>query len=100
MKRLSSIYFDGKSYAEYCAANNVECTESELKAAAQFDFAPISSISFENYSRNTFCDITIDGYEFIGISVKHLFTDLSRDTKKHNILYPSHNPTPDPGALY
>lgn len=98
MVKLEQIYFDGQGYAKYLVENNEVVSQEEVDIANRFNFTPVDSISFEQYPPQTFCDITIGDYYLKGISLKHLFTDIKNQTK--TILYPSHNPTPDPGALY
>ena len=96
MIKLNKIYFDGQSYAKSLA--NEEGTQKKIDIANRFNFTPVDSISFESYQPQTFCDITIGDYYLRAIPLKHLFTDIQR--KEITILYPSHNPSPDPGGLY
>ena len=96
MIKLKKIYFDGQSYAKSLA--NEEGTQKKIDIANRFNFTPVDSISFESYQAQTFCDITIGDYYLRAISLEHLFTDIQR--KEITILYPSHNPSPDPGGLY
>jgi hypothetical protein len=96
MVKLKKIYFDGQSYAK--SLTNEESNQSKIDIANRFNFTPVDSISFEDYQPQTFCDITIGDYYLRAISLEYLFTDIQR--KEITILYPSHNPSPDPGGLY
>lgn len=98
MIKLEQIYFDGQGYAKYLVESNEASSQDEIDIANRFNFTPVDSISFEQYQPQTFCDITIGDYCLQGVSLKHLFTDIQKQTR--TILYPSHNPSPDPGALY
>ena len=98
MIKLEQIYFDGQGYAKYLAESNKEYSQDEIDIANQFNFTPVDSISFEQYQPQTFCDITIEDYCLQGISLNYLYTDIQKQVR--TILYPSHNPTPDPGGLY
>jgi hypothetical protein len=96
MIKLNKIYFDGQSYAKSLA--NEESNQDKINIANRFNFTPVDSISFESYQSQTFCDITIGDYYLRAISLEYMFTDIQR--KEITILYPSHNPSPDPGGLY
>ena len=98
MIKLKKIYFDGKGYAKALAANGCKYSQEEVDIANGFNFTPIDSISFEYYQPQTYCDITIGDHCLKAVSITHLYTDISNQTS--TILYPSHNPTPDPGGLY
>lgn len=98
MIHLNKIYFDGKGYIQKCIDVN-DPPEPELaKICSSLNFTPVDSISFERYQSQTFCDITIGDYYIQGVLLEHLFTDIKKSS--NTILYPSHNPTPDPGGLY
>jgi hypothetical protein len=98
MINLNKIYFDGQGYAKYLIESNEASSQDEIDIVNRFNFTPVDSISFEQYPPQTFCDITIGNYHIQGVSLKHLFTDIEKQTR--TILYPSHNPSPDPGGLY
>ena len=98
MIQLNKIYFDGKGYIQRCIDSNDPPADDLIKICSRFNFTPVDSISFENYEPQTFCDITINDYYVQGVSIKHIYTDIKKSTQ--TILYPSHNPSPDPGGLY
>ena len=98
MIKLEKIYFDGKGYAKAMIEQENEYSQEEVDIANRFNFTPIDSISFEYYQPQTYCDIIIGDYYLKAVSITHLYTDISNQTK--TVLYPSHNPTPDPGGLY
>ena len=98
MVKLEQIYFDGQGYAKYLIESDEASSQDEIDIANRLNFTPVDSISFEEYSPQTFCDITIGDLCIKGVSLEHLYTDIQKQTR--TILYPSHNPTPDPGALY
>jgi len=98
MVKLEQIYFDGQGYAKYLIESNEASSQDEIDIANRLNFTPVDSISFEEYNPRTFCDITIGDLCIKGVSLKHLYTDIQKQTR--TILYPSHNPTPDPGELY
>jgi len=98
MINLNKIYFDGQGYAKYLIESNEVSSQYEIDIANRFNFTPVDSISFKQYPSQTFCDITIGDYHIKGVSFNHLFTDIKKQTR--TILYPSHNPTPNPGELY
>ena len=103
MIKLEQIYFDGQSYAKYLSESGEAFSQDEIDIANQCNFTPVDSISFEQYQPQTFCDIKIGDYYFEGVSINHLYTNIQNtNIQKRNktILYPSHNPTPDPGGLY
>lgn len=98
MINLNKIYFDGQGYAKYLIESNEASSQDEIDIVNRFNFTPVDIISFEQYSPQTFCDITIGKITIRGVSLKHLFTDIQKQTR--TILYPSHNPSPNPGGLY
>ena len=98
MIQLNKIYFDGKGYIKKCVEANDPQDPDFAKVCSRLNFTPVDSISFESYQPQTFCDITIGDYYIQGVSIEHLFTDIKKSTQ--TVLYPSHNPTPDPGGLY
>jgi len=98
MTKLEQIYFDGQSYAKHLSECDEASSQDEIDIANRFNFTPVDSISFEQYHLKTFCDIVIGDYYFQGVSITHLYTDIQN--KKRTVLYPSHNPSPDPGGLY
>ena len=98
MIQLNKIYFDGKGYIQRCIELNDHPSDDLIKICSRFNFTPVDSISFESYEPQTFCDITIDDYYIQGVSIKHIYTDVKKNAQ--TILYPSHNPAPDPGGLY
>lgn len=98
MTKLEQIYFDGQSYAKHLSECDEEYSQDEIDFVNSLNLTPVDSISFKQYHPQTFCDITIGDYCFQGISITHLYTDIQN--KKRTVLYPSHNPTPDPGGLY
>lgn len=98
MIKLNKIYFDGKSYAQALIQEKELHTQEEINLANRFNFTPVDSISFQDYQPQTYCDITIGEHLIQAVSVDHLYTDIEK--KNRTVLYPSHNPTPDPGALY
>ena len=98
MTKLKKIYFDGKGYAQDLIDRKNEFSQEEVDIANKLNFTPIDSISFENYQEQTYCDIKIGDNYFEAISIEYLYTSITKKTK--TILYPSHNPTPNPGALY
>ena len=98
MIKLKQIYFDGQGYAKYLVESNEASCQDEIDIANRFNFTPVDSISFEQYQPQTFCDITIGDYYLKGISLKHLYTDIQKQTR--TILYPSHNPSTQSGDLY
>ena len=98
MIQLNKIYFDGKGYMQKCIDTNDPQDPDLVKMCSRLNFIPVDSISFEGYQPQTFCDITVGDYYIQGVSIEHLFTDIKTSTQ--TILYPSHNPTPNPGGLY
>ncbi len=98
MIQLNKIYFDGKGYVQRRIDSNDPPEKELAKICSRFNFTPVDSISFENYQPKTYCDITINDYYIQGVSVKHIYTDIKKTPR--DILYPSHNPTPNPGDLY
>ncbi len=98
MIQLNKIYFDGKGYIQRRVELDDLPEEDLAKLCSRFNFTPVDSVSFESYQPQTFCDITIGDYHIQGVSIEHLFTDIKTSTQ--TVLYPSHNPTPDPGGLY
>lgn len=98
MFKLHQIYFDGQGYAKYLSESNKSSSQDEIDIANKHNFTPVDSISFKQYQPKTFCDITIGDYCFKKVLTDYLFTDIQK--KPRTILYPSHNPTPDPGGLY
>lgn len=96
MINLNKIYFDGKGYLEKRFELGDEPDPDLVKICSRFNFTPVDTINFS--TEEGFCDITIGDYYIQGVSSLHLFTDIEKQTR--TILYPSHNPTPDPGALY
>lgn len=96
MINLNKIYFDGKSYLEKLIESGNEPDPDFIKICSRFNFTPVDSVSFNDNSNC--CDITIGDYYIKEVSMIHLFTDISKLTK--TILYPAHNPTPNPGGLY
>ena len=98
MIKLHNIYFDGKSYAKSLLQEKELHSQEEIAIANRFNFTPVDCISFENYQPQTYCDVTIGNHFIQAVSIEHLYTNIEKQTR--TILYPSHNPTPDPGALY
>ena len=98
MIKLNKIYFDGRSYARHLIENNGASSQDEIDLANRLNFTPVDSISFEEYQPQTYCDIKVGNHQFQAVSIDHLYTDIKQ--KPRAILYPSHNPTPDPGGLY
>ena len=98
MIKLSKIYFDGQSYARYLVENNEMFSKDKIDLANQLNFTPVDSISFEKYHSQKYCDITIGSHHFEAVSKDYLYTDIKE--KPRVVLYPSHNPSPDPGGLY
>ena len=98
MIQLNKIYFDGKGYIQKCIESNDPQDPDFVKMCSRLNFTPVDSISFESYQPQTFCDITVGDYYIRAVSVEHLFTDIKKSTQ--TVLYPSHDPTPDPGGLY
>lgn len=98
MTKLEQIYFDGQSYVKHLIESDEEYSQEEIDFINSLNLTPVDSISFEHYHPKTYCDIKIGDYYFEGVSVNHLYTNIQKRNK--TILYPSHNPTPDPGGLY
>lgn len=98
MIKLEKIYFDGKGYAKALTEQGGEYSQEEVNIANKFNFTPVDSISFEYYQPQTYCDITLGDHYIKAVCITHLYTDIREQTK--TVLYPSHNPTPDPGGLY
>jgi len=98
MIQLDKIYFDGKGYIQKCLDVNDPLDPELVKICSSLNFTPVDSISFKSYQSQTFCDITIGDHHIQGVLIEHLFTDIKKTTR--TVLYPSHNPTPDPGGLY
>ena len=98
MTKLEKIYFDGKGYLERCMELGDQPDDELVRICSRFNFTPVDSVSFESFSDGCFCDITIGDHCLQGISTDHLFTDIKNQTK--TVLYPAHNPTPNPGGLY
>ena len=98
MVKLEKIYFDGKGYLERCIELGESPSDDLIRICSRFNFTPVDSVVFKSFSGDAFCDITIDDYCLRDISTEHLFTSIQKQIK--TVLYPSHNPTPDPGGLY
>ena len=98
MVKLEKIYFDGKGYIESCLASGEQPNDELIRICSRFNFTPVDSITFEEYQPQTYCDITIDDHYIKAVSIEYLYTSIEKQTR--TILYPSHNPTPDPGGLY
>jgi hypothetical protein len=98
MTKLEQIYFDGQSYAKHLVEIDEKHSQDEIDFINSLNLIPIDSISFKKYHPKTFCDISIGDYYFQGVSITYLYTDIQNKTR--TILYPSHNPSPDPGGLY
>ena len=98
MIQLNKIYFDGKGYIQKCIESNDPQDPDFVSICSRLNFTPVDSIYFASYQPQTFCDITIGDYYIQGVSIEHLFTDIKKSTQ--TVLYPSHNPIPDPGGLY
>ena len=98
MIKLEKIYFDGKGYVKALIEEGTEYFQEEVDIANRFNFTPVDSISFEYYQPQTYCDITIGDHCLKAVSITHLYTDITSQTR--TVLYPSHNPKPDPGGLY
>ncbi len=98
MTKLEKIYFDGKGYLEKCIELGDQPDDDLVRICSRFNFTPVDSINFESFSGESFCDITIGDHYLCGISTEHLFTDIQKQTR--TVLYPAHNPTPNPGGLY
>ena len=98
MIKLQQIYFDGQSYMKHLIESDEEYSQEEIDFINSLNLTPVDSISFKQYHPQTFCDITIGDYCFQGVSITHLYTDIQN--KKRTTLYPTNNPTPDPGGLY
>jgi len=96
--KLEKIYFDGKGYIESCLASGEQPNDELIRICSRFNFTPVDSITFEEYQPQTYCDITIDDHYIKAVSIEHLYTSIEKQTR--TILYPSYNPTPDPGGLY
>lgn len=98
MIQLNKIYFDGKGYMQKCIELNDPQDPDLVKICSRLNFTPVDSISFENYHPQTFCNITVGNYYIQGVSIEHLFTDISKKTNEN--FYLNCEPTPDPGGLY
>ena len=98
MVKLEKIYFDGKGYLEKCLEMGDQPDDELFRVCARFNFTPVDSITFKEYQPQTYCDITIDNYCIKAVSIEHLYTSIEKQNR--TILYPTHNPTPDPGGLY
>jgi len=108
MTKLKFIFFDGKSYANDLVKNNsIEYTDI-INRCAQLNFTPVDSIEFIHKINNeeALCNITIlfdsfdqkEEFSLNDVPLKYFYTDIKDNKRK--ILYPSHNPSPDPGGLY
>ena len=93
MVKLEKIYFDGKGYLEKCLELNDLPDDELVKICSRLNFTPVDSISFESFSGDNFCDVTIGDHHLRGISTDHLFTDIQNQTR--TVLYPEHNPKPN-----
>lgn len=98
MIQLNKIYFDGKGYIQRRIDSNDQPEDDLIKICSRFNYTPVDSISFENYQPQTYCDITVNDYYIQNVPVKHLYVDIKKTTQ--TVLYPSHNPSPDPGGIY
>ena len=98
MVKLEKIYFDGKGYLESCLESDDQPDDELIRICSRFNFTPVDSINFESTSGDNFCDITVGDHCLRGISTEHLFTSIQKQTR--TVLYPAHNPKPNPGGLY
>jgi hypothetical protein len=94
MVKLEKIYFDGKGYLERCIELGEMPSDDLIRVCSRFNFTPVDSITF----KQSYCDIRIDDYYIKTVSLEHLYTSIEKKIK--TVLYPSHNPTPNPGGLY
>ena len=98
MVKLEKIYFDGKGYLEKCLESGEQLDDELVRTCSRFNYTPVDSINFESQLGENFCDITIGDHYLRDIPIKHLFTSIQKQIK--TVLYPSHNPSPNPGGLY
>ena len=94
MSRLRRIYFDSKNYLKKETTFN---KDNDIEFAKKLDMIVVDSVSFKGYDPNTYCDIETCNRLYKKVSTRYLFTE---NKKKNNMLYPSHNPTANPGGLY
>jgi len=93
--KLKKLYFDGATYASHCHPS-IDISHEEIEELRDYDLAEIKKLEF---IRPDWCNITMkDDMFFEEVHIEYILADISK--KERTILYPSHNPTPNPGGLY
>lgn len=75
MINLNKIYFDGQGYANMSKNVDPYFSDTMYTELSKYDFSSVESIKFIN---SLHCNIILnDGKKFEGISINHLYTDIS-----------------------